>query len=61
MTTPDPVITAQQAADEVGVHYQTLRRYVLSGELKAVKRGNRWFIRRSWLEAFLTPTRIDVA
>lgn len=57
----DPVLTAHQVAEEIGVHYQTLRKYILGGQLKAAKRGNRWFIRRSWLEEFLTPTTSDVA
>jgi len=52
----DPVLTAHQVADELGVHYQTVRGYILRGELRAAKRGNRWFIRRSWLEEFLAPT-----
>lgn len=55
----DPVHTAHEVAEQLGVHYQTLRKYILAGELKAVKRGNRWFIRRSWVEAFLAPTPAD--
>jgi excisionase family DNA binding protein len=57
----DPVLTAHEVAEEIGVHYQTVRVYIRTGELKAAKRGNRWFIRRSWLEEFLAPTRTDVA
>jgi excisionase family DNA binding protein len=57
----DPVLTAHQVADEIGVHYQTLRKYILDGQLKAAKRGNRWFIRRSWVEEFLAPSSRDVA
>lgn len=57
----DPVLTLHEVAAEIGVHYQTARDYVLAGELKAAKRGNRWFIRRSWVEEFLSPTRTDAA
>ena len=57
----DPVYTAHQVAAELGVHYQTLRKYILAGQLKAAKRGNRWFIRRSWVEEFLAPTEPHVA
>ena len=55
----DPVHTAHEVADELGIHYQTLRKHMLSGRMQAVKRGNRWFIRRSWVEAFLAPAPAD--
>lgn len=51
----DPVLTAHQCAAELGVHYQTLRKYIRAGELRAAKRGNRLFIRRSWVDEFLNP------
>lgn len=53
----DPVLTAREVAEELGVHYQTLRSYIIDGQLQAVKRGNRWFIRRSWVDEFLAPTQ----
>jgi excisionase family DNA binding protein len=49
----DEVLTAHEAADALKVHYKTLLIYVRVGELKAVKRRNRLFIRRSWLNEFL--------
>lgn len=51
----DEVLTAHQVAELLGIHYQTLRKYIQRGELRAVKRGNRIYIRRSWVEEFLTP------
>ncbi|HEY9418142.1 MAG TPA: helix-turn-helix domain-containing protein [Pseudonocardia sp.] len=57
----DPVRTAHEAAEILGVHYQTVRRYILDGELKAAQRGRRWFIRQSAIDAFLEPARPDVA
>lgn len=54
----DPVLTAHQVADQMGIHYQTLLRYhIRPGHLKAVKRGNRWYIRRSWFEEYLNPAQ----
>lgn len=57
----DPVLTAPEVAAELGVCLDTVRRMIHRGELKAVKRGNRFYVRRSWVEDFLTPTTTDVA
>ena len=57
----DPVLTAHEAAEILGVHYQTLLDYMRSGELRAAQRGRRWFIRQSSIDAFLEPVRPDVA
>ncbi len=57
----DPVLTAHETAELLGVHYQTVRRYILAGELKAAQHGRRWFIRRSWVDEFLAPVTPDVA
>jgi excisionase family DNA binding protein len=57
----DPVLTAHETAEALGVHYQTVRRYIMSGELKAAQHGRRWFIRQSSIEEFLEPVRPDVA
>jgi excisionase family DNA binding protein len=32
-------LTAQEAADEIGVHVETIRRYVRQGNIKAIKIG----------------------
>lgn len=53
----DPVLNAHEVAEELGVHYKTVLKYIRAGELRVAKRGNRLFIRRSWVEEFLAPTR----
>jgi excisionase family DNA binding protein len=57
VTTPahDDVLNPSEVADYLKVHKQTVYQHIRDGELKAVKRGNRIYIRRSWVEAFLTP------
>lgn len=57
----DPVMTPKEVAAELRSSVKTVRRHITSGELKAVKRGNKIYIRRSWVEEFLTPTSADVA
>lgn len=54
----DPVLSPREVAAELGVNYETVLRSIKRGELRAVKRGNRFYIRRSALEAFLDPTQI---
>lgn len=51
-TAPD-VLSPRMVAEILGRDYETVRRYIASGELRATKRGGQWFIRREWLEAFL--------
>lgn len=38
----DHLVTLQEAADELGVHYMTAYRYVRTGRLPAVKQGVEW-------------------
>jgi excisionase family DNA binding protein len=57
----DPVLTAHQVAEEIGEHYKTVLRHIREGRLQASKRGNRLFIRQSWLEEFLAPSESHVA
>jgi excisionase family DNA binding protein len=54
----DEVLNTRQVVELLGVDRKTLERYLHTGQLRAVKHGNRWFIRRSAVEDFLTP---DVA
>jgi excisionase family DNA binding protein len=51
----DPVLTPHEVADELRVNYETLLDYLHDGRLRGVKRGRRWFIRRSAVDEFLTP------
>ena len=46
------VLTLQEAADELGVHYMTAYRYVRLGVMDAVKSGGVWQVQRSALERF---------
>jgi excisionase family DNA binding protein len=48
----DPVLTLQEAADELGVHYMTAYRYVRLGQLDAVKVGGSWQVTAAALAAF---------
>jgi excisionase family DNA binding protein len=48
----DGVLTLQEAADELGVHYMTAYRYVRLGVMEASKSGGVWQVQRSALEQF---------
>ena len=51
------LLHVQEAADELDVHASTIRRAILSGELRALRCGEhgRYRIRRRDLEEFLRP------
>ncbi len=53
----DAVLTLQEAADELGVHYMTAYRYVRLGVLDASKSGGVWQVRRSALDRYREDTR----
>jgi excisionase family DNA binding protein len=53
-------ITLQEAADQLGVHYMTVYRYVRTGRLNGVKRGSIWLVEHSEVSA-LTPGAEPVA
>lgn len=48
----EPVLTLQQVADDLGVHYMTAYRYVRLGLLEATKVGGGWQITESALADF---------
>ena len=48
----DAVLTLQEAADELGVHYMTAYRYVRLGHMEASKSGGVWQVPRSALDRF---------
>jgi MerR family transcriptional regulator, light-induced transcriptional regulator len=50
-----PVLTLQEAADALGVHYMTAYRYVRLGLLQASKTGGTWKVARVDLEEFTSP------
>lgn len=50
-------LTLHEVADELGVHYMTVYRYVRLGYLVAEKEGGSWQVQRDDLDAFVaTPT-----
>jgi len=51
---PDPM-TIDEVAEAVRRHPNTVRRWVKSGWLPAVKIGSIWYIRRSDFEQFISP------
>lgn len=53
---PGPrVLTLQEVADELGVHYMTAYRYVRTGRLPARREGDRWHVAAADLDAFRRP------
>jgi excisionase family DNA binding protein len=52
----DAVLTLQEVADELGVHYMTVYRYVRLGVLDASKSGGVWHVQRSALDRYRTQT-----
>ncbi|MDQ3710178.1 MAG: helix-turn-helix domain-containing protein [Actinomycetota bacterium] len=57
----DRLLTLQEAADGLKVHYMTAYRWVRKGELPAFKAGGRLRVRTSDLAHFMTQRRVDVA
>lgn len=51
-STGDDVLSLQEAADELGVHYMTAYRYLRTGRLDGVKDGAEWRVPRASLEQF---------
>jgi excisionase family DNA binding protein len=60
-STPGDLITLQEAAERLSVHYMTAYRWVRRGELPAFKTGGRLRIRVDDLEQFLAERAVDVA
>jgi excisionase family DNA binding protein len=55
------LLTLQQAADRLKVHYMTVYRWVRKGELPAFKTGGRLRVRATDVERFLLEREVDVA
>jgi MerR family transcriptional regulator, light-induced transcriptional regulator len=55
------LLTLQEAADALKVHYMTAYRWVRRGELPAFKAGGRLRVRRSDLEDFVAARAVDTA
>ena len=52
-----PLLTLQEAADRLGVHYMTAYRYVRTGRLPATQSGAQWLVEPSDVEELKHPTR----
>jgi excisionase family DNA binding protein len=58
------LLHVKQAAAELGIHPITCRRYIATGQLRAVRLGGRVRVPREALDEFVrpyTPTRKDAA
>lgn len=55
------LLTLQEAADRLRVHYMTAYRWVRRGELPAFKAGGRLRIRGADLQRFLSDREVDIA
>lgn len=55
------LLTLQEAAERLNVHYMTAYRWVRRGDLPAFKTGGRLRVRREDLEQFLDERQLDVA
>jgi excisionase family DNA binding protein len=55
------VLTLNEAADELGVHYMTAYRYVRLGVMDAAKSGGIWQVQRSALERFRAQAAVAAA
>ena len=50
---PDPWLTVQQVSEELNLHPATLRRWIKTERLAAVRAGREWRLRRSEVERAL--------
>lgn len=57
----DEVLKPRQVAELLGVHYHTVLARIADGELRAVRRGTRLYVRRSWVEEFLNADEAKAA
>lgn len=57
----DELLTLQEAADRLKVHYMTAYRWVRRGELAAFKAGGRLRVRAGDLDRFVRDRQVDVA
>ncbi len=55
MSTIPGFVTAQEAADELGVAHSQVCRYCIDKKLPARKVGNQWLIKASDLKKFKRP------
>lgn len=58
---PEELLTLQEAAGRLKVHYMTAYRWVRRGELPAFKAGGRLRVRAADVDEFITSRQVDVA
>lgn len=58
-TDADDLLTLQEAADQLKVHYMTAYRWVRRGELEAFKTGGRLRVPREALQRYLTTRKVQ--
>lgn len=46
-------LTFEQASEEIGLHWQTIREMCLRGEIKAIKAGRKWILTTKALAEYL--------
>lgn len=46
-------LTFQQASEEIGIFWQTIREMCLRGEIKTLKRGRKWILTTKALAKYL--------
>lgn len=49
----EKLLTVDEACEILRVHYQTLYKWLRSGELKSVRPGRKWMIPESEIQRFL--------
>lgn len=58
MTLEQDYYTIEQVAELLQVHYQTVRRWILSGDIPAAKLCDTWRIKKTDLDMFFDTNRI---
>lgn len=61
MTLEKDYYSIEQVAEMLQVHYNTVRRWILSGDIPAAKLCDTWRIKKSDLEMFFDVNRIKPA
>lgn len=49
-------LTFQQASNEIGLHWQTIREMCVRGDIRAIKAGRRWILTTKALAEYLDGT-----
>jgi excisionase family DNA binding protein len=57
MAAPNAMLSLQDAAERLGVHYMTAYKYVRLGRLRATQKDGRWYVRAKDVEALRNSER----